>query len=298
MSRFALALIVAALLPLGAHAKPESAALTPYEDLLEVLAVHAWHLDDDLYRRPAPRDSSGRNVFRATVDRLDGWHRRFPTRLPDVVAYARAQAFERLGAWEQARRGYEDVSAMPHSALALRVRTDLSRTEGFVAADALPETGETLQDVIDALAAKLEAWRSVADGGLDPVHRQLCLVEIERLEVRSAILLVQHQHALENGPATAERALRALIERHPDSRLLPRHVLRLADYYAAQADTYADAIDRPLDFDPRTYQGLVDRALDAYQKLASWDGIPEKPIATARFDAVTAMRDEIIEARR
>ncbi|HEX6058748.1 MAG TPA: hypothetical protein VFZ11_06985 [Gemmatimonadaceae bacterium] len=275
----------------------DSPSVGPYEDVLEVLAVHAWHLDDDLYRRAAATDAAGRSVHLATVERLDGWRKRFPTRLADVVDYARAQALERLGAWDDATATYERVAGVPGSPLREPAAAALERTRRFAAADALPEEGATLQDVIDALDAKLEAWREAATGEIDETHRRLALVEIERLEVRAATLLVRHRHALRDGEATAERALRALIERHPESKLLPRHVLRLADFYADEAEDYADQADRPLDFDAKTFDRLVDRALDAYQKLASWDGIPEKPIASARFDAMTSLRDATREAR-
>lgn len=295
MSRVALVL-VALMLPLAARAAEDS-AVGPYEDLLEVLAVHAWHLDDDLYRRPAPTDASGRNVFVVTLERLDGWQKRFPSRLSDVVEYARAQAFERLGAWEDAVRSYERVANMDGSPLAGPARAALAVARRFEAADALPEDGKSLQNVIDALDAKLDAWRAAATDDLDDAHRALAQVESERIEVHAASLLVRHRHAIADGDATAERALRALIERHPESKLLPRHVLRLADFYAAEAQEYADATDRPLDFDVAKFDGLVDRALDAYQKIASWDGIPEKPIASARFDATTSLRDATREAR-
>jgi hypothetical protein len=291
MSRFVMLVAVALCLPLTmARADDEAAAVGPYEDLLEVLAVHAWHLDDDLYRHAVPTDASGRNVFVVTLERLDGWKKRFPTRLPDVVDFARAQAFERVGAWSDAMRAYGQVAAHP-GPLAQPAAAALEWTRRCQTADALPEDGATLQDVIDALDRKLDAWRKVADAAPDDPHRNLALVEIERLEVRAAMLLVHNRHALQDGEATAERALRALIERHPDSKLLPRHVLRLADFYAAEAEEYADVADRPLDFDTRTFDGFLDRALDAYQKLATWDGIPEKPIASARFDAMMALRD-------
>jgi hypothetical protein len=297
MSR--LTLLIAAALSLSltaAMAADESAAVGPYEDLLEVLAVHAWHLDDDLYRRPTPTDASGRNIFVVTLERLDGWQKRFPTRLADVVDFARAQTFERLGAWGDATHAYERV-ATTDGPLAAPAGTALDQARRFETADALPEDGATLQEVLDALDAKLDAWRGVAEAARDESHRRLAMVETERLEVRAAMLLVRHRHALKDGDATAERALRALIERHPESKLLPRHVLRLADFYADEAEAYADTTDRPLEFDSAIFDGYLDRALDAYQKLASWDGIPEKPIASARFDAMVAVRDATRAAR-
>ena len=298
MRRLSLVLSLTLSLPTAVFAgKGDSAALGPYEDLLEVLSVHAWHLGDDPYRRPVATDANGRNVFLSTLDRLEGWRTRFPSRLPDIVEFARAQAFERIGAWDDAALAYEHVAVLTDSPLASAASSHREVAERFRETDAMPESGRTLQAVLDALAAKLDAWRDLAVDGLDATHQRLTLVEIERLETRTALLLTRHRHALTDGDATAERALRALIERHPESKLLPRHVLRLADFYAHVAEDYADTRDRPVDFDPSVFDGLVDRALDAYQKLAAWDGIPEKPIAAARFDAVQSLRDTTHEGR-
>jgi len=298
MQRLLLALWIVLALPVAALARRgDSAAVGPYEDLLEVLSMHAWHLGDDPYRQPVATDADGRNVFLSTLDRLDGWKTRFPSRLPDVVEFARAQAFERVGAWEDAAVAFGHVAVMADSSLAPAASSQLAVAQRFRDTDAIPEDGRTLQELLDALAGKLDAWREVATGPFDEPHRRLALVEVERLETRTALLLTRHRHALVDGDATAERALRALIERHPDSKLLPRHVLRLADFYADVAEDYADRRDRPLDFEASTFDLLVDRALDAYQKLASWDGIPEKPTAAARFDAVQSFRDATHEGR-
>lgn len=297
MRRIALLVATLVAMPLATRAG-DPPPPRPYEDLLEVLAMHVWHLDDDLYRHPVPVDASGHNVFRVTLERLDGWRTRFPSRLPDVVDYARGQAFERLAAFPDATDAYERVAGVDGSPLREPAERALERVRRFRVADELPEDGASLQAVIDALETKLDAWRDLTTAPeLDATHRALALVGFERLEVRAAELLVDHRHALEDGAPTAERALRALIERHPESKLLPRHVLRLADFYAAEAERYADDTDRPLDFDPATFDALVDRALDAYQKIATWDGIPEKPIASARFDAMVALRAATREGR-
>src|SRR5215468_7933608 len=37
-------------------------AFAPYEDLLEVLADLTWHLRDDVYRFPPPKDPTGHDV--------------------------------------------------------------------------------------------------------------------------------------------------------------------------------------------------------------------------------------------
>jgi hypothetical protein len=100
------------LAALPAHAKDTPAALVPYDDLLEVLAVLVWHLDDDGYRFPPPKDPTGHDVFTLTLDRLAGWEQRFPGRMRDVIGFATAQALERSRAYAGARDAYGAVAAM------------------------------------------------------------------------------------------------------------------------------------------------------------------------------------------
>src|SRR5437870_6279589 len=90
-------LLAAALASAPARAGDATGAFAPYEDLLEVLGDLAWHLRDDVYRFPPPRDPTGHDVYRLALERITNWETRYPGRLRDVTAFARAQALERLG---------------------------------------------------------------------------------------------------------------------------------------------------------------------------------------------------------
>jgi len=61
------ALIIIAMLvgclTTAARAGDAVGAFAPYEDLLEVLAPVTWHLNDDLYRFPPPRDPTGHDLL-------------------------------------------------------------------------------------------------------------------------------------------------------------------------------------------------------------------------------------------
>ena len=109
------ALIIAMLvgcLTTSARAGDAVGAFAPYEDLLEVLAPVTWHLNDDLYRFPPPRDPTGHDLLQLSLARLDGWQKRFPSSFPDVTMFARAQILERLSEYQRANDAYKQVSVM------------------------------------------------------------------------------------------------------------------------------------------------------------------------------------------
>jgi hypothetical protein len=290
-------LVALALLARPAAAGDATAAFAPYEDVLEVVAELTWHLRDDLYRFPPPKDPTGHDVYRLCLHRLENWERRFPGRLRDVTSFARAEALERLGGYAEARDLYARVAALP-SPLAERAAAGAARAEAFAKAAALPEAGPDLDATLAALRAKLDAWAALVARWAATPYESLALLEEERLERRTARLVVEHRRLLDDGTATAERSLRFLVEKHADSKLLPEHILRLADLYADVARDYVAEHERPLAFQEAEFVRRADRALDAYRKVAMWDGAPEKPEAQARFAAFDAYKGHVLARYR
>jgi hypothetical protein len=296
----AAALLAAALVatPLRAHAGDAAAALAPYEDLLEVLAPLAWHLHDDLYRFPRPSDPTGHDLYQLSLSRLTGWEKRYPSALHDVTTFARAEALERMGEYQRATDAYRQVAAMPSSSLAPAAKDDAVRTQAFATAAALPEDGPDLEKRLAVLRKKLDAWGALVDRYKDAPYQSLALVEEERLERTTSGLVVEHRRLLAKGDETAERALRFLIEKHADSKNLPLHILELGDLYADFAHEYVDAHERPLAFQEDEFVARADRGLDVYRKVATWDGVPEKPEGQARFAALEAYKTNVLARYR
>jgi hypothetical protein len=289
---------VAVLLLLAAPVRGGDAtgAFAPYEDVVEVVADLTWHLNDDVYRFPPPRDPTGHDLYQLALHRLEHWEKRYPGRLRDVTTFARAEALERLGEFARATELYRKV--MPPSELAARAVIAGARSFEFASVDALPETAATLDATLTALKTKLDAWAKLIDKYQGDPIQCLALVEEERLEIRAAELLVEHRHVLQDGTASAERALRFLIEKHGESRNLSGHVLRLADFYADLAREYLKAHDRPLAFDEAQFTQQADRALDTYRKVATWDGAREKPEGQGRYAALDAWKTEVLARHR
>jgi hypothetical protein len=293
MRTLARALLAVVLLARAAPAGDATGGFAPYEDLLEGLADLTWHLRDDTYRFPPPKDPTGHDLYQLSLRRLENWEKRYPGRLRDVTGFARAEALEHLGEYAKAADLYRQVAGMP-SALAERAREGAERSGAFASAAALPEEAADLDATLAALRGKLDAWGKVVERYTGTPWEPAALVEEERLERAAARQVVEHRRALEDGSTAAERSLRFVIQKHADSKNLPLHILRLADLYADLARDYVEQHDRPLDFDEEEFSRRADRALDAYRKVATWDGSREKPEAQARFAALDAYKTAVL----
>jgi len=290
-----LAVVLAGVAPGAppAHAGDATGAYAPYEDLLEVLGDLTWHLRDDVYRFPPPKDPTGHDLYQLSLRRLENWDKRYPGRLRDVTLFARAEALEHLQEYAKAADLYRQAAALP-SSLAMRARDGAERADAYAAAAALPETGPDVDATLGALRRKLDAWGKIVDRWTGTPFEAAALVEEERLERIAASEVVENRRALEDGNTVAERSLRFLVEKHAESKNLPAHILRLADLYADLARDYVAAHERPLDFDQEEFVREADRALDAYRKVATWDGSPDKPEAQARFAALDAYKTSVL----
>jgi len=92
-------------------ARQKEAVYGPTEGVLEAVAVLRRHVPDDTYRFPPARDFTGRNVYRASLLRLEALERAEAAALGSgymdaVIAFAKARAFERLRAYDLAAQHY------------------------------------------------------------------------------------------------------------------------------------------------------------------------------------------------
>jgi tetratricopeptide (TPR) repeat protein len=293
-----IALLAAGLAGPPAHAGDATGASAPYEDLVEVMATLTWHLHDDVYRFPPPKDPTGHDLYKLSLTRLESWEKRFPGRMRDVTTLGRAEALEHLGEYQRAAEAYGQLAAMSDSPLARKAKEGAARAHAFADAAGLPEHGDGIQEELGALRRKLDAWGSLVDKYKDTPYESLALTEEERLERSTTRLVVEHRHEIEHGDETAEKALRFLIQKHADSKHLPVYVLRLGDLYADLAREYVAGNDRPLAFNEDEFVTRTDRALDTYHKVAVWDGAKEKPEGQGRFAALEAWKSATLSQYR
>jgi hypothetical protein len=289
--------VVVAALALAAgcgHPEPDP-RYRPTESVLETVAVLHRHVADDTYRFPPAQDYTGRNVYRATLIRLENLERAYEPALEsgvleDVIAFAKGRALERLRAFDLAATSYRRAAARPGE-----LRAEAERSAALC--DALAEARRLGESPAGAdAAARLAAFDAQA-ARLDQLlqqagashYRPVVQEEIEHAQVAKAQILVAMRPLDPDGDLRALAALQQLVVDHRDSKRANDHLIDLADLYATLAHEYVDANPpASLDFDPPRFEELVDSAARLYGSVANQDGAPEKLEAGQKLEAFIA----------
>jgi hypothetical protein len=299
--------LLAALAACARTPAPADPKYQPTASVLEVVAILRRHVPDDTYRFEPARDFTGRNVYRASLVRLENLERVHADalragHLDDVIAFAKGRALERLRAYDLAaaeyrraaeREGPLRADALRSAALCdtldeaarLGFEPDRPRRDG----DPRPPAPLDPEDAIaafDRRVALLEAVENEAAGGHQVfVARE----EIERADRARARYFVARRKLAPDGDLRAIAELQRLVARHRESRNANRNLLELAELYGQLAEEYVET--RPpesLWFDPAVFQDLVDAASRLYEAVANQDGAPEKLEAARRLEAFIA----------
>jgi hypothetical protein len=277
--------------------------------LLEVVAVLRQHVPDDTYRFEPARDFTGRNIYRASLLRLENIERAYAEGLQaghmdDVIAFSKGRALERLRAFDLAaasyRRAAEREGELAQEARrsasicdsldeAARIGFDADRPDDAPGEKPASGPPRDAQGVVEASAqrtALLEALQAETTGThYEAVIRE----EIERAEMARARYFVATRRSTPDGDVRALAELQQLVVHNQDSKLRSRHMLELADLYATLAEEYV--VKHPpegLLFDPASFQELVDSAARLYEAVGKQDGTPEKLEASRRLEAFLA----------
>lgn len=295
---------------LGACARapaPSDPRYQPTASVLEVVALLRRHVPDDTYRFEPARDFTGRNVFRASLIRLENLERVHADalragHLDDVISFAKARALERLRAYDLAAEQYRKAAAREGElraealrsaalcdalaeAIAIGFEPDRPLPPDTARAPAPPDPEAALAD-FDRRVALLEAIEAEAAGSHQVfVARE----EVERADRARARYFVARRKLAPDGDLRAIAELQRLVSRHRESRNANRNLLELAGLYAELAEEYVEA--RPpesLWFDPTVFQDLVDAASRLYEVVTNQDGAPEKLEAARRLEAFIA----------
>jgi len=302
-------------------ARQKEAVYAPTEGVLEAVAVLRRHVPDDTYRFPPARDFSGRNVYRASLLRLENLERAEAAALRSgymdaVIAFSKGRALERLRAFDLAAQHYRESARLSNelrgAALAsadVCDRLDEAVTLGIELVDPVAEGGvparpidpEGVRQVLDDRVTRLsilldelnDAQASGAEGG-EPIdlrqYRWMAQEEIERADFVRARYFVEIRHVVADGTVVALQELQRVATRHGASKNRLRHLMRLADFYADLAREYLDAVaPESLDFDPARFRELAEAAIQLYELVGSHDGRPEKLEATRNLEAFLAL---------
>ncbi len=276
------------------------------ENILEVVAVLQHHVPDDTYHFPAARDYTGRNVYRASLLRLENLERAYESELraghmDGVLTFSKARALERLRAYSVAAETYraaaERESSLREEALhsaEVCDRLDRASAGSLYERRVFPEGEVEAQIpgpemVIARYEERLAALEAIAEDGTARHYNFVALEEIERADLERARFFSTARHLFDGGDERAIAETQRLVARHPDSKNANKHLLALADLYATQAEEYADALPpEGLRFDPVRFHQLVSSATRLYERVAHQDGTPERLEAGRKLEAFLA----------
>lgn len=290
--RFAAALAAALLC---ACARAPDPRYGPSESLLEVVAVLRHHVPDDTYRFAPARDFTGRNVYRASLLRLENLERAHAAALragawEESIAFAKGRALERLRAYGLAAAAYRRAAraqgalqqqAQRSAALCESLAEILGLEDAAKAAAGAPGTAE-----LEQRRARLAALRGKTAG---THYEAIAREEIEHADVERALRLSAARGLSTDGDVRALAALQRNAVQHRESKNANLHLLRLADLYAELAREYVRRNPpESLGFDPPRFAELVEAAARLYESVSNQDGALEKLEAARRLEAFLA----------
>ena len=282
---------LAVLLAACASVPPSDPSDEPTQDLLEVVAVLRLHVDDDTYRFEPARDISGRNVFRASFERLESLETAHAEKLStgymtDVLWFAKARALERIGDYRLAALHYGRVAEL-HSELAEPARAGYDVCARLLhATEEAPDADMSPQKVADRWTARRAELESLRRDVAEQHWRFVVDEEIERGDEAESAYFAAQAVIDPRLEATALQRAQQLVELHRDSKNENRHLLALADLYADLSRHYARRYPPPsLEFDPATFDEYANDATRIYEVVAQQDGTVEKLEAAHKLEA-------------
>lgn len=292
--------------PFGFAAQSDAQYRAP-ENILEVVAVLRRHIPDDTYRFDPARDFTGRNVYRASLLRLENIERIHADALraghmDPVLAFAKARALERLRAFELAAENYRVVTKYENSplrqealqsaavcdALDEALHFEFFRSAPF--SDTAPTPFPASSAQAEAIFAKRNALLEALLAANESTHyRFIVQEELEHADVSRARYFESLRHVSQGGNERALAEYQQLVLKHRDSKRSRRHLIALADLYATLAREYVDRnAAESLQFDPVAFRELIDAASQIYQNVSNQDGSPEKIEASRKLEELLA----------
>jgi hypothetical protein len=282
----------------------------PAESVTEIVAVLRRHIPDDTYRFPPGRDFTGRNVYRASLIRLENIEQIYSAELrsgylDSVILFAKARSLERLRGYDLAARHYREAARRDGE-----LRKEALRSAGICEAiHVAVQVGIELPDPTSAVVASYGLDRDLVTNDLDQRAADLIAIdlgledghdseshyhavirqEIERADLIRARYFMALRSISPDGSIRAVSELQRLVSRHAASQNRRKYVLDLADLYETLAREYVEAVPpESLHFDPPKFQELVEAATQLFQSVASQDGTSEKLEAARRLEAFLA----------
>lgn len=304
-ARILLALIYISTYPfiLSGCTKPsiKDARYDPAANILEIIAVLRRHIPDDTYQFEPARDFTGRNVYRASLLRLENFEAINSGLLRsgymmDAIAFSKGRALERLRAFDLASEQYKQA-ARYEGELQIEALKSAALCDAFAEAAELEVSSSSVENrfssanrreftKVDQRRALLETLgKEVQDTHYESVLNE----EMERTDSMEARRLESFRRTEASGNLKAIAARQQLVIRHRGSKNANRHLLALADLYATLAHEYIE--EHPpesLKFEPANFEELVSSAARLYEAVSNQDGAIERIEAAQRLESFLA----------
>ncbi|UCE85077.1 MAG: hypothetical protein JSU66_12065 [Deltaproteobacteria bacterium] len=273
----------------------------PAENVLEVIAVLRRHVPDDTYRFEPAHDFTGKNVYRASLVRIENLERIHGDalrsgNLEDVIAFAKGRALERLRAFELAAASYRRAAARG-DALRREALRSAALCDGLAEAaeigfdadrptQAAPPVPASTGQEIAAYDSRVALLEALADEVRDTHYAAVVREEIERADVLRARYATYTRRTTPDGNVFAVSQWQRVSLQHRESKNANRHLLELADLYETLAREYVEAHPpEGLGFDPASFSELADATVRVYEMVARQDGTAERIEASRRLEA-------------
>jgi len=291
-------LLAAALMACSTPPDPES-VYRPTEGVLEVLAVLRLHRDDDTYRFPPARDFTGKNVYRASLTRLENLEELYRERFESgfllaEILFAKGLALERIAEYDLAARHYGRVVELDSilAPAAARARDICERLEA--ARRVAPAPCAPVEDALSRFDERSRQLEELLAEVGETHYRAVVREEIERADLARAGYFDARRRLEPRLSALALQQYQVLVQGHAESKNRNRHLLALADLYSSLSRQYAESSPpTSLSFDPATFEEYAYGATRLYEAVSRQDGTPEKIEAARKLEAFLAYRLEI-----
>ena len=210
------------------------------ESLLEILSDLKRFQYLDPYEAHIPKELSGQNIYKASLVRLENYRSLYPKRFDDLVFFAGAEAYERLGEYEAAIEQYENAAEQSEELKEeAQLRIDLLKKMVAIR-NRKPPAAPTLVAWFSFLEQKARDWESLSRSIDKDIYKSCCRIEWEQSELDHAEMYWRNRDVVNNGTSLAIKALQEIIDEHKRSKRYQSHKIRLGFWYFELAREYAD----------------------------------------------------------
>jgi tetratricopeptide (TPR) repeat protein len=287
-------LIASALAGCWSRTRDPDPLYRPTENVLEAVAVLRLHIDDDTYRFPPARDFTGKNVYRASLGRLEALEQIHTEKfrsgyMTDVLLFAKGRALERIGEYDLAAEHYVRVaeldSVLVESAVEAREVNERLRQARSIE----PRADAPVQHALAEFDERERLLEVLADE-VAGTHYTYVVHEESELADQARTEYFRARRRLDPGlDAITLQQYQRLVQRNRESKYRNRHLIDLADLYAELAAEYARRTPPvSLDFDPATFDEYAFGATRLYEAVSQQDGAVEKIEASRKLEAFLA----------